>query len=124
MLASALALLVAAAPATLAQLLIYPDIAFPGITPAALDRAHQAATKLFEGHPAGSVEPWTSPDGTANGQAKLLNAFDLKEMPCRTIEYTVSFQGTVSTKYPDHYIVTWCRVPSGSWKIVDVPTPG
>ena len=120
----AFALLVASAPAAFAQIGDYdPALGFPGLSPPALASMHDAAAKLFDGHPVGAVDAWTSPDGTASGQTKLLHSFDAHNMPCRTIEYTVSFQGTLSTLYPNHYVLNWCRIPAGVWKIVPVPAP-
>ena len=120
---SVLALLVAVAPAAFAQFGDFdPGLEFPGLSEAALHSMHAAATKLFEGRPVGAFDTWTSPDGTASGQAKLLRSFDAYNMPCRTIEDTVSVQGTLSTLYPSHYVLTWCRLPAGVWKIVPVPT--
>ena len=122
--AHVLALLIAAAPAVRAQIGDYdPALTFPGISHLTLEHVHAAAAKLFEGHPVGATEPWSSPDQPLSGQAKLLNVFDSSNMPCRTIEYSLSIQGTMSAKYPGRYVLTWCRVPDGVWKIVEVPPP-
>ncbi|HKM62343.1 MAG TPA: hypothetical protein VJY39_07610 [Acidisphaera sp.] len=116
--------LIAASPAAVAQIgLGNPALEFPGLSQATLDSMHAAAAKLYEGRPVGTVEAWTSPDGTA-GEVKLLHSFDAFNMPCRTIDYTIGAQSTVSGPNPNHYVLTWCRVPAGAWKIVQVPSPG
>jgi surface antigen len=84
---------------------------------------HAAAAKLYEGRPVGAVETWATPDGTMSGQVKLLHSFDSFNMPCRTIDYTIRFQGMLNSPIPDHYVLNWCRVPAGVWKIVQIPSP-
>ena len=121
--ARALALLVAASPAAVAQQALFdPALTFPGLSQAALNSMHAAAAKLYEGHPVGAVETWASPDGTS-GQVKLLHSFDSSKMPCRTIDYTIRVQGILNNPNPDHYVLNWCRVPPGVWKIVQIPIP-
>jgi len=124
--AHALALLITASSAAVAQVGFYdPALEFPGLSQTTLDSMHAAAAKLYlyEGHPVGTVETWTSPDGTS-GEVKLLHSFDSSNMPCRTIDYTIDAQSTVGGPNPNHYILTWCRVLAGVWKIVEVPPPG
>ena len=122
--AHALALMVAITPAAVAQIGDYdPALTFPGLSQGALDSMHAAAAKLAEGRPIGTVEKWASPDGTMSGEVKLLHKFDSHNMPCGTVEYTIGVQGTLSASYPSHYILNWCRLPDGVWKIVPVPTP-
>ena len=58
-----------------------------------------------------------------HGRHQLLRSFDASNMPCRTIDYTVGIQGTLSSMYLNHYVLNWCRIRAGVWKIVPVPTP-
>jgi len=125
--AHTLALLIAASSGAAAQLfgLYNPALTFPGLSQATVDTMHAAAAKLYlyGDRPVGAVETWTSPDAT-RGEVTLLHSFDSSNMPCRTVEYTIDAQGTVGGPNPNHFILTWCRVPTGFWKIVEVPPPG
>jgi len=123
--AHTLALLITASSAAAAQLGDYdPALEFPGLSQATLNGMHAAAAKLYlyERQPVGTVETWTSPDGTS-GEVKLVRSFDSSNMPCRTIDYTIDSQGTGRGLNPHDYILTWCRLPGGTWKIVEVPPP-
>ena len=94
--AHTLALLITASSAAVAQLGDYdPALEFPGLSQATLNGMHAAAAKLYlyERQPVGTVETWTSPDGTS-GEVKLVRSFDSSNMPCRTIDYTIDSQGT------------------------------
>ncbi len=80
-----------------------------------------AAARLYEGQSIGTVERWRSPDTGNAGEVKLTHNFESHGMPCRTIDYTIRF--AEKTNNIDHYVVNWCRVSEGVWKIVEVPTP-
>ncbi|HEX3347385.1 MAG TPA: hypothetical protein VHS58_04705 [Acetobacteraceae bacterium] len=124
--ACALALLITAFSAAVAQVATYvPALDFPTLSQAAIDSMHAAAAKLYlhETQPIGTVETWTSPDGTS-GAVKLLRSFDSFNMPCRMIDYTIDHRNPVDGPNPSHYILTWCRVSGDVWKIVQVPPPG
>jgi hypothetical protein len=98
-----------------------PDLAWPDLTQDDLNRMHAAAARLFEGQSIGAVERWSNPASNDAGQVKLIRAFDANGMPCRTIDYTLIFQGGGNS--PDHYVLSWCRIPGGVWKIVALPPP-
>jgi hypothetical protein len=119
-----LALLVAVSSPAVAQVgLGNPALEFPGLSQAALDNMHAAAAKLFDGRVAGAVETWATPDGGTSGTVQLLRSFTAYNMPCRTIDYVIELPGTLSTANPNHYVLNWCRIPAGAWKIVQIPTP-
>ena len=98
-----------------------PGFAWPGLTQDDVTRMHEAAERLYEGRSIGTVERWRSPDSKDAGEVKLIRSFDSHGMPCRTIDYTVRFE--TKRNSPDHYVMNWCRVPDGSWKIVELPPP-
>jgi hypothetical protein len=41
-------------------------------------------------------------------------------MPCRTIDYVIRFEERKDR--PNHYVLNWCQVPEGVWKIVELAT--
>ncbi len=93
--------------------------AFPGVPPDDVDRIHAAAARLYEGRSSGTIERWQNPATKDAGKVQLIRIFDDKGMPCRTIRYTIHYKGNRDRL--DRYVVNWCRVPEGAWKIVDVP---
>ena len=82
---------------------------------------HAAVARLYQGRAIGSVETWSSPETGASGEVKLLRVFNYQNMPCRTIGYNIKAGGGSG---PNNFILNWCQVPGGAWKIAQVPTPG
>jgi surface antigen len=119
-----LALVLGAAPlAASAQLMpwIQPSI-WPGLTADDMDRMHAAEARLYEGRSIGTIERWRNPDTNNAGAIKLVSRFEAKGMPCRSLDYTIRF--AKETTAPSHYAVSWCRVASGEWKIIDLKSRG
>ncbi len=104
-----------------AQPVPIPSLAWPGLTQGDIDRAHAAAARLYEGRSIGTVERWRNPHSNDAGEVTLLRSFDTNGMPCRTIAYAIQF-ATAKGRL-DHYLVNWCRVPDGTWKIVELDEP-
>jgi len=96
-------------------------IAWPGLPEDDLQRMEAAAARLYEGRSIGTVERWRSPNTKNAGEVKLLQSFDANGMPCRTIDYTIRFEERRDR--PDHYVLNWCRLPEGTWKIVELARP-
>jgi surface antigen len=99
-----------------------PSLGWPGMTTDDVARMNAASARLYEGRSIGNVERWRSPRSADAGEVTLTRAFDWHGMPCRTLDYTIRFE--VQRGSPDHYVMTWCRIPDGSWKIVEVPPSG
>ena len=99
---------------------IVPEIAWPGLPQDDLERMEAAAARLYEGRSIGTIERWRSPDTKNAGEVKLLRSFDSHGMPCRTIDYVIWFEE--QRDRPNHYVLNWCRVPEGSWKIIELAT--
>jgi surface antigen len=104
-----------------AQPVPIPSLAWPGLTPGDLDRMQAAAARLYEGRSIGTVERWRNPHSNDAGEVTLLQSFETHGMPCRTIAYAIAF--ATAKERLDHYRVNWCRVPDGTWKIVEVDAP-
>jgi surface antigen len=119
---AALALLIATASSSGAiQFASGPTLAWPGLPQDDVDRMHSAAARLYEGRSIGTVERWRNPDSKDAGEVKLIRSFESHGMPCRTIDYTIRFQSRRDS--PDHYVLNWCRVEEGSWKLVELARP-
>jgi surface antigen len=101
--------------------IISPSIAWPGLSPDDLERMNAAAARLYEGRSIGTIERWRNPDSKDAGEVKLLRSFQSNGMECRRIDYTIRFEE--HRDRPNHYQLTWCRVPDGTWKIVELANP-
>lgn len=97
------------------------DPAWPGLAKDDIDRMSAAAARLYEGHSIGTVERWRNPDSKDAGEVKLVRSFESHGMPCRTLDYTIRF--ATARNSPDHYVLNWCKIPSGEWKIVELAPP-
>ncbi len=95
------------------------ELAWPGLSQDNLQRMNAAAARLYEGRSIGTIERWRNPDSKDAGEVKLTRKFDSHGMPCRTIDYVIRFQ--TARDDPTHYVVNWCRVQGGEWKIVELP---
>ena len=95
------------------------NVFWPGLTQDDLDRMGSAGERLYEGASIGTVERWRSPDSKNAGEVKLTRSFESQGMPCRTLDYTVRFASSATRL--SRYVVNWCKIPSGEWKIVELP---
>ena len=111
-------LALSAAGISTAQTLVSSDVAWPGLSRDDIDRMHAAAARLYEGRSIGTIERWRSPDSKDAGEVKLLESFEANHMPCRKIEYTIEF--AVEKDRPSQYVMNWCKIPEGEWKIVEL----
>ena len=83
-----------------------------------LDRVNNAAALLYQGPPGATVERWSSPVSGKSGEVRLLRSFEFHGMPCRKLDYTVVSADQTNQA---HSVLSWCKVPDGAWKIVEVP---
>ena len=104
-----------------AQTVFSYDVAWPGLSRDDIDRMHAAAARLYEGRSIGTIERWRSPDSKNAGKVKLVRSYDAHHMPCRTLDYTIQF--SVASDRPSHYLINWCKIPEGDWKIVELVPP-
>jgi surface antigen len=98
----------------------FPGLPWSGLSRDDLDRMHAAAARLYEGRSIGTVERWRNPDSNDAGEVKLRRQFEAKGMPCSQIEYTVRLAETQELR---RYVLSWCKLSTGDWKIVDVNPP-
>jgi len=91
---------------------------YGGLSQADLDHMNTAAALLYEGTPGRTVERWTSPATGRSGEIRLISSFEFRGMPCRRLDYTIT---AADQSNLGHYVMSWCRVPDGAWKMVEVP---
>jgi surface antigen len=120
----AVALTLSVAPVTAGHAIAPTDsyvggLGWVGFSKADLDSMNAAAARLYEGSVVGTTERWSSPDSGRAGAVMLIASFDFRGMPCRTLTYTIMSAGQGG--YPGHYLMNWCQVSDGAWKIVEVP---
>ena len=89
-----------------------------GLSQSDLDRVNNAAALLYEGLPGATVERWSSPVSGKSGEVRLIGSFEFHGMACRKLDYTVVSADQTNQA---HYVLSWCKVPDGAWKIVEVP---
>jgi surface antigen len=80
-----------------------------------------AAARLYEGRSIGTVERWRNPNTNDAGSVELVKSFEAHKMPCRTLSYTIRFETRRDS--PTHYVINWCKIQEGEWKIVELVPP-
>jgi surface antigen len=80
-----------------------------------LDMIHGVVTNQVHGKPVGTVASWSNPASGNSGSVKLIKKLVLKNQRCEEVEYTVRSGG--SPPYSEHYHLTSCLQPDGTWKI-------
>lgn len=117
----AVALTLCAMPASAQLTPLLPDRHWPGLTADDLNRVHDAELRLFEGRSIGTIERWRNPDTGDAGEIELMRKYDVKGSPCRRVSYRVRFAEEPTEL--QHFVLNWCRQPSGDWKIVPKGPP-
>jgi|GEM_PF-2446615 len=113
------ALLAVLPAAALAQVNpVVPNQIWPGgLSDDDISRMGAAAARLYEGHAIGDVERWRNPDTGNAGLVRLTRRFESNGAPCRTLQYVIRVAKRPRT--PAHYRITWCKLNTGEWKIVE-----
>jgi len=101
----------------IAQVLPPAELNWPPLTAGDFDRMHAAAGLLYQGRPVGSIENWRNPKTDNAGSVTLTGDFATKGMPCRTMTYRIRLKHSVDD--PSRYVISWCKLSDGSWKILD-----
>jgi surface antigen len=112
----AVALTLCAVPAIAQLTPLLTDRDWSGLTADDINRVHIAELRLFEGRSIGTIERWRNPDTGNAGEIELVRKYDAKGLPCRRVNYAIRFAEEATAL--KHYVLNWCRQPSGDWKIV------
>ena len=76
---------------------------------------HATVTKKVHGKPLGTTASWNDPVSANSGTIRLLKKLVQQHQQCEEIEYTIRSAGPPT--YTEHYHLTSCRQPDGTWKI-------
>ena len=79
-----------------------------------MEMIRNAVTSRIHGRPVGTAASWSNPASQNSGSVKLTKKLVRKGQQCEEIEYTVRSRPPV---YADHYNLTSCLQPDGTWKI-------
>lgn len=76
----------------------------------------ESVARLNAAEPAqvGRSETWSNPQTNSSGTSTILRVFHSGGMVCHLVQHRVASGG----RPPAHdYRLTWCRTPTGEWKI-------
>ncbi len=93
-------------------------LTWPGLTREDIERMGAASEKVLQQASDNAAAVWQNPESHHAGVVRVVRTSEEHGMPCRLLDYTIRFEELV--KSPDHYVVNWCRLPDGEWKIVEL----
>jgi surface antigen len=99
-----------------AQAQINPFRGGPGLAPEDNRLLFESIERLNAAEPAkaGRSEAWSNPQTNTSGTSTILRVFRSHGMACHLVRNHI----VVAGQPPDrNYRLTWCRTPSGEWKI-------
>ena len=99
-----------------AQAQINPFRGGPGLSPEDNRLLFQSIERLNAAEPTkvGRSEAWSNPQTNTSGTSTILRVFRSHGMACHLVRNHI----VVAGQPPDrNYRLTWCRTPSGEWKI-------
>lgn len=87
-----------------------------GLSPEDNQLLFESVARLNAAEPSqvGSSEAWSNPQTKSSGTSTILRVFHSGGIACHLVRNNV----VVAGRQPGHnYRLTWCRTPSGEWKI-------
>ena len=99
-----------------AQAQINPFRGGPGLSPEDNRLLFDSIERLNSAEPAkvGRSEAWNNPQTKTSGTSTILRVFHSGGMACHLVRNHIVVAGQPPGR---DYRLTWCRVPSGEWKI-------
>ena len=88
----------------------------PGLAPEDNRLLFESVARLNAAEPSevGHSEAWSNPQTNSSGTSTILRVFRSGGMACHLVRHRIIVAG----RPPGHnYRLTWCRTPSGEWKI-------
>ena len=88
----------------------------PGLAPEDNRLLFESVARLNAAEPSqvGRSEAWSNPQTNSSGTSTILRVFRSGGMACHLVRHHIIVAG----RPPGHnYRLTWCRTPSGEWKI-------
>jgi len=99
-----------------AQAQVNPFRGGPGLAPEDNRLLFESVARLNAAEPTqvGHAEAWSNPQTNSSGTSTILRVFHSGGMTCHLVRHHIIVAG----QPPGHnYGLTWCRTPSGEWKI-------
>ena len=115
-LSAALAACVHLSAAAQAQVIPFSGNFGRGLSPSDNQMVFESVARLNAAEPSqvGSSEAWNNAQTNSSGTSTILRVFHSGGMACHLVRHHV----VVAGRQPGHnYRLTWCRTPSGEWKI-------
>jgi surface antigen len=86
----------------------------PGLSPEDNRLLFDSIARLNGTQPAraGNTDAWSNPQSNDSGTNTVLRVFHSAGMACHPVQHHIVARGTGRD-----YRLTWCRTPSGEWKI-------
>jgi surface antigen len=115
-LSAALAVCVLLSAAAQAQVNPFRGSGGRGLSPEDNQLLFESIARLNAAEPSkvGSSEAWSNPQTKNSGTSTVLRVFHSGGMVCHLVRHNIVAAG----RPPGHdYRFTWCRTPSGEWKI-------
>ena len=79
-----------------------------------MELIHNAVTNQIHGKSVGTAASWSNPASQNSGSIRLAKKLVRKGQQCEDIDYTVR---SGAPFYTEHYHVTSCLQPDGTWKL-------
>jgi surface antigen len=114
--ALAVGLLLALTGAPRAQVMPFQGYFGRGMSPEDNRLLFESVARLNAAEPnkVGSSESWNNPQTKSSGTSTILRVFNSGGMVCHLVRHQIVVDGQA----PGHnYRLTWCRTPTGEWKI-------
>jgi surface antigen len=99
-----------------AQVMPFRGTLGPGLSPQDSQLLFESIARLNEAEPAkvGRSEAWSNPQTNTSGTSTILRVFRSGGMACHLVRNHIVVAGQRRGR---DYRLTWCRTPSGEWKI-------
>jgi surface antigen len=87
----------------------------PGLSPSDTQMAFESAARLNAAEPnkVGQSDPWRNPQTKSHGSSTITRVFTSGGMPCHLVRHHI----VAGPRPAQNYRFTWCRTPTGEWKI-------
>jgi surface antigen len=87
-----------------------------GLSPEDNQLLFESVARLNAAEPSrvGSSEEWSNPQTNSSGTSTVLRVFHSGRMVCHLVRHRIIVAGRPPAR---DYRLTWCRTPTGEWKI-------
>jgi surface antigen len=98
-----------------AQVIPFRGTFGPGLSPEDNQLLFESVTRLNAAEPSqvGRSETWSNPQTKSSGTSTILKVFHSGGMACHLVRHQIGAGRPPSRNYR----LTWCRTPTGEWKI-------